>query len=68
MNTILDTLALKNTRAEAHAYLADKTGQDIKGAYFAYVGRKAPTVAKARQTLIGIVGSRADARAIRGGQ
>lgn len=64
MNTILESIQTMNTRAEAQAYLADKPGRAIKEAYTAYIGRKAPTVTKARHTLIEIAGIRADTKAI----
>lgn len=64
MNTILETIRTMTTRQQAEAYLADKPGAAIKEAYHAWLGRKAPTVAKARRTLIDIAGAVADRDAI----
>ena len=66
MNTILESIRTMNTRQQAEAYLADKPGTAIKDAYTAWIGRKAPTVAKARTILINIAGARADRDAIMG--
>ena len=54
MNTILESIRTMNTRQQAEAYLADKPGHAIKAAYTAWIGRQAPTVAKARTALINI--------------
>jgi hypothetical protein len=66
MNTILESIRTMNTRQQAEAYLADKPGHAIKAAYTAWIGRQAPTVAKARTALINIAGAIADRDAIMG--
>lgn len=66
MNTILESIHAMTTRQQAEAYLSDKPGHAIKAAYTAWIGRKAATVAKARDALIGIAGAVSDHNSIIG--